>query len=275
MRLIDFDSHFQSYMEQWVKFNRKHYKTMDEMEDRIPELYMRWISEPQAFLDGKVPEAYFQEIESVNELIDLLQAYQEGGVSVPDLLLEAIADRQEEAVRPLMELARGGKDEALRVTALNLLTEIGAIEAMEMCLDIISAAEEPSDTADVAAELLKNLGEACVVPILDRMENAPAAAQDIFLDVLCNFPGNERIYSYVENAFKTRFDQRALFASYLAKLGDARAIEPLRASLMSQDINYLDYIEIVNAIEALGGEVDDSRDFSGDPYYESLRTVKS
>ena len=44
---------------------------------------------------------------------------------------------------------------------------------------------------------------------------------------------------------------------------------------MSQDINYLDYIEIVNAIEALGGEVDDSRDFSGDPYYESLRTVKS
>ena len=36
-------------------------------------------------------------------------------------------------------------------------------------------------------------------------------------------------------------------------------------------INYLDYVEIVSAIDALGGERPPEREFSGDPYYESLR----
>jgi hypothetical protein len=41
-----------------------------------------------------------------------------------------------------------------------------------------------------------------------------------------------------------------------------------------EDINYLDYLEIANAIEMLGGEAGDrDRDFSGDPYYESLRDM--
>jgi len=40
------------------------------------------------------------------------------------------------------------------------------------------------------------------------------------------------------------------------------------------DISYLDYIEIVNAIEALGGEVSADREFNGDPYYESLKKMK-
>ncbi|MFR5795784.1 MAG: hypothetical protein ACLUI3_09750 [Christensenellales bacterium] len=33
----------------------------------------------------------------------------------------------------------------------------------------------------------------------------------------------------------------------------------------SPDINYLDYVEVVNAIEALGGERPPEREFSGDP----------
>ena len=45
----------------------------------------------------------------------------------------------------------------------------------------------------------------------------------------------------------------------------------LKEAAQSPDINYLDYVEVVNAIEALGGERPPEREFSGDPYYESLR----
>ena len=47
----------------------------------------------------------------------------------------------------------------------------------------------------------------------------------------------------------------------------------LKEAAQSPDINYLDYVEVVNAIEALGGERPPEREFSGDPYYESLRQV--
>ena len=38
-------------------------------------------------------------------------------------------------------------------------------------------------------------------------------------------------------------------------------------------INYLDYVEIANAVRALGGEIGEERSFEGDPYYESMKQL--
>ncbi|MFR8977054.1 MAG: hypothetical protein ACLVJB_04195 [Christensenellales bacterium] len=46
----------------------------------------------------------------------------------------------------------------------------------------------------------------------------------------------------------------------------------LKEAAQSPDINYLDYVEVVNAIEEWAANVAE-REFSGDPYYESLRRV--
>ena len=274
MKLIDFDKHFQKYAQGWIRDNRSRYKNMDEMEEEIPELYMRWLNQPADFIDGATPGDYFARFDSVDELIGLLRAYHAQGVPVPDMLLETISARGEEAVPALMAVAAEDGDPALTVTALNLLIEIGSDEPMELCLGLVAGAKERDEAADVAAELLQNLGARVVEPILSRMDGCPDAAQDAFLDVLCNFPGDERIYNYVIDAFTTRPDRRALYASYLGKLGDERAVDTLKAALDQSDLNYLDYIEIVNAIEALGGEVDTTRNWDGDPYYESLRKMQ-
>ena len=66
----------------------------------------------------------------------------------------------------------------------------------------------------------------------------------------------------------------ALFASLLGKLGDERAIPALLDAMQNREINYLDYIEVRNAIEALGGDAPEERDFTGDPYYESLSRME-
>ena len=39
----------------------------------------------------------------------------------------------------------------------------------------------------------------------------------------------------------------------------------------SKEINYIDYTEICNAIEMLGGEPDRKREFDGDAYYEMMK----
>ena len=46
MKLIDFDRYFQSYVADWIKKNRSSYKNMDELEEQVPELYLRWLNEP-------------------------------------------------------------------------------------------------------------------------------------------------------------------------------------------------------------------------------------
>ena len=39
------------------------------------------------------------------------------------------------------------------------------------------------------------------------------------------------------------------------------------------DLNYLDYIEIRNAVESLGGDPGEERTFYGDPDYEAMRNL--
>ena len=274
MKLIDFDAHFGKYAESWIAENRSKYKNMDELEEQIPELNLKWLNTSAEWLEGKTPGEYFAAYTDANELVDMLRAYNAQNVSIPDQLLERIVELGNLAVEPLMALAREQKNRALTVTALNLLIEIGSNAPLELCLDIIERADAQNELTDVAGELLTNLGREAIEPIIARMDTASRTAQEAFLDVLCNFPGDDRIYNYTIDAFRRCFDRRALYASYLGKLGNERAVETLRSALELSDLNYLDYIEIVNAIEALGGEVTETREFSGDPYYESLRKMQ-
>lgn len=274
-KCIDFDAKFGQYAESWIAANRSKYKNMDLLEEQIPEVYLRWLNTPADWLEGKTPGDWFQQYDNAAELVDLMRAYQAQKISLPDPLLERVTDLGEDAVEPLMGLVREyGKDRGLAIAALNLLIEMGSSAPMEMCLDIITKADGQNELTDVASELLTGLGGEVIEPIIARMDSASRTAEEAFLDVLCNFPGDDRIYTYTVNAFNRRYDRRALYASYLGKLGDARAIEPLRKALELSDINYLDYIEIANAIESLGGEVNTEREFNGDPYYESLKKMK-
>jgi hypothetical protein len=59
--------------------------------------------------------------------------------------------------------------------------------------------------------------------------------------------------------------------SYIGKYGNKEACPILIKALDWFNINYLDYIEIKNAIEELGEEVTHVRQFDGDVYYESMK----
>ena len=77
----------------------------------------------------------------------------------------------------------------------------------------------------------------------------------------------------------------ALIASYIAKFGDPDALPRMKQALEDPAINYLDYVEIANAVrlvpvdwilpygEGMGGEVTSERTFDGDPYYESMKKL--
>ncbi len=271
--ILDFDANFAAYSEKWMQMNQKKFKNIEQMEDAMPEVYMRWLNSPAAFLMGETPALYFSKYNNPQELLNWVTEYEAAGVPVPDPLLERISDLGEKSIPALLKKA-GDADNSVqtRVTCLNILQEVEAGEQpMQICLDIVDRREEEDELADVAAELLSGMGKNVVEPILDRFEDVSDAAQETYLDVLCNYPGDGRIYDFLMRAFLEHEEKMALYASFIGKLGDDRALDALKKAIDLPDINYLDYLEIRNAIEMLGGTVEGEREFSGDPYFEMLK----
>ncbi|MBQ3079835.1 MAG: hypothetical protein IJC48_07560 [Clostridia bacterium] len=273
--ILDFDANFAAYSEKWMQMNQKKFKNIEQMEDAMPEVYMRWLNSPAAFLMGETPAMYFTKYNNASELVRWVIEYENADVPVPDPLLERISDLGARAVNALMNAAGNSENTAqTRITCLNLLKETDAGEKpMEMCLDMIDRREEDDELADVAAELLSNMGKAVVMPILERFEEVTDEAKETYLDVLCNYPGDDRIYKALIDAFITHDDKKALYASFIGKLGDDRAVDILKDALSLPEISYLDYLEIRNAVEMLGGTVEGDREFAGDPYYETLKNA--
>ena len=275
MNCIDFDKKFEAYMRAWVKNNSERYKdNMDVIEAMMPDIYMSFLAKPATWLGGKAPQTYFDQYSDAQMLVDWMCQYYKEKVPVPDLLLERITDLGEAAERALLALPFGKKvPHEASLTAISLLTEMESAAPMQQYIDFIASLEEADEKGDMCAEALLAMGEQVVAPILAALPAARIAGLNIFADILCNYPGDERIFALLMERFEHTQDQRALFASYLAKLGDERALPALMKAALDDHINYLDYVEVVNAIDALGGERPAERDFSGDPYYESLRRV--
>lgn len=275
MKCIDFDKQFERYTRSWMEKNAEKYKNnMDVIEAMMPDVYMEFLEKEAAWLDGLSPMAYFAQYDDAQMLVDWMCAYYEQGVPVPDLLLERITDLGEDAERALCALPFGeGVLHEAALTAISLLRELDSAALVKEYIEFIAALEEPDEKGDMCAESLESMGYAVVEPMLDALDHATQTGRDIFADILSNYPGEDRIFDLLMERFAYCEDRRALFASYLAKFGDDRALPALIEAAQDDAVNYLDYVEIVSAIDALGGDRPPEREFTGDPYYESLKRV--
>ena len=75
--------------------------------------------------------------------------------------------------------------------------------------------------------------------------------------------------------FAKNTDNIPLYASYLAKYGDERALPFLMTAIEGEKISYADFEELRFAIEALGGKYDKERDFSQDKTYKKIKGGKN
>ena len=275
MNCIDFDKQFELYTRKWMEKNAEKYNNnMDVIEAMMPDIYMEFLSTPASWLGGESPEAYFEQYDDAAMLIDWMCAYYERNVPVPDLLLERITALGADAEIGLLRLpfAENIPHEAA-LTAISLLGESIFLPLMPLYIDFIASLEEPDEKGDMCAEALLAMGSAVIEPILSALDSAKETARDIFADILSNYPGQEKTFELLMERFVHCEDRHALFASYLAKFGDDRALPILMAAALDDRTNYLDYVEIVSAIDALGGDRPPERDFNGDPYYESLKRI--
>ena len=110
--------------------------------------------------------------------------------------------------------------------------------------------------------------------IIDRAEKADDVGMiELYAEVLSFAPtGNDRILELLRMLLGLD-PNTAYIAALMGRYGDDRAAEDLYSLL--DNCTYATYIEVRNAIETLGGTVDDNyRDFSDDPTYKALKNLK-
>lgn len=272
MKIIDFDAKFFEFARRWVAAHPG--LTEKQIDDSYNSMMQEWISAPADWLDGAAPADYFRRFTRPEELIGLMRAYSEAGVNLPEPLYSRIVEMGEGCAPLLKEILRGEENsEGMRAEAMGMLRDMGSAAADDVLVELVCTADEQNELSDMAADVLSGGDGSIIGRLLDWYPDAPEYAQTLILDVCCNFPGDERIYDYLIRRLRNQPEQRALNASCLAKLGDERAIEPMQEMLRLYDLRYFDYIELRDAIEALGGDAGEERTFYGDPDYEALRNL--
>ncbi len=273
MNPIDFDAYFSDYLNAWMEKNARKFKRPEDMEAEMPSVYMRFLNTPAPWLQGATPGAYFDRYGDAGELTRLMLDYvQAEDCSVPDPLLERLAELGDQ--EPLLALVRNpsAPGEA-RMLAIDLLRQMDSFAPLVDYIRWQVERREEAELLDAALESLQAMGQAALRPAKVAFLAAGDEGKEALLDLLAAVPGDEDVFAFALKGFQTHKDKRALYAGYLAKLEDDRALEALLDVAEGSDVSYIDFIEIRSAIERLGGEAP-IRDFSADPTYKAVKRLQ-
>lgn len=261
MKLIDLDEKFNTKI---AKYLEKHAaeRTEEEWEGFIADAYQKF-GDTRLDALGCTPRQYFAAMRGP-QLVETLKEYLLQGIAVPDFLCEELEKR---GVFPELLSLLEETDEQLVHYALNLIGTDG--RALPRYAEMLASDEYDGHVKDAVAELLKQRADAVTEEMLSLLgtESEPYA-----LEILSGKKErDERAYNALLGAFLAAEEADVpLYAGYLAAYGDERALPELLRAIAREDIGFVAFQELKFAIEALGGEYGEQRDFSADAAYRKI-----
>jgi len=273
---IDFDKLFEGYVHEWYRANAERFDDPEEAEGLMPDLYEEWADKPCVEIGGVSPRKFFAKITDAEELVKMLVL--SSVESSPCALLLDRIEAEPKCAPHLITVVKQSKNPLVIMLAINLLDIIG----LQVPYDIYVSWLLDYGTSKCPRHINGEIIELIVEVLSDKtdiigdlltpfVEKASYDTKVNLADILAGYKNNETAYNLLVEMFEEG-QNLPLYAGYLGKYGDKRAIEVLESRLA--DCNYLEYIEIAGAIEKLGGEADIQRDFSRDPYYRALKLAQ-
>lgn len=271
IKVIDIDKLFSDYISDYVYSNLGKVSP-EEIENQMPVLYTEFGGKPLKELDGKTPETYYRDF-TAQELVECLNAHLEHGVEVSDFLCEAIT-QNDDAVPALITALEKFNGEQFIMYALNMLSETDLTPALKRVTEfIVFDYSEP--IRELATEILYPYADAVKEDLLLQLREVDDTRRACFTEILSHTSKDDRVFDLLIEEFVKNQDNIPLYAGYLAKYGDERALPFLKTAIESDKINYNDFEELRFAIEVLGGEYTEERDFSSDKIYKKIKSKKS
>ena len=268
--LVDIDAIFEARLRKYMEEHAGEYSE-DAWEEKIAELYEAFGSERLAELGGKSPEKYYAG-EDGAALVGLLARHVWEGVAVSDYLCEAIMDA-DGAEEPLISLL-GEAEEELVFYAMNLLKDMGSVKPLGQYLDFLLDPSVGRDRKELCTEILCEYPERVKESILGKYEGASEEDRSSLLDILSHAQKDDRILRLLTDALLSHAEEIPLYAAFVRRYGDEKALTALYELIEREEINYQDFQELKLAIESLGGEYEKERDFSNDKVYRKIMEQK-
>lgn len=256
-QLIDFDNQFNEYMDSWADELLKKGKKAEEIEELIPEAYRKWAEEASRYFDG---------MES-SELVQMLGAYLDEEINVPDILVDKIIS-DENCEKGVYELFLQERSDNDRILLMNVLADMNSKLSINENINILLNSEN-EEMAQAAAEALKYSGaQDEILRVYDEEYDIDTREKLIYVLVYSE-PRVEGLAHKLTELMNVS-QNRGIIAGMMAFYGDDACLPILRIAEKSEEISYIDYVEICDAIESLGGETKREREFDGDEYYEMM-----
>ena len=270
IKIINLDKIFDKYIEKFVLDNVGKIKP-EEIENKIPVLYEEFGNSTQKDLDGKTPNEYYRRF-CPEDLLTALKEHIEKDVPVSDFLIEAITANAE-SVKAVKAALMREENEQFTAYLMNILNDLKAEIPLERYLEF-ALYDYPENIGELATEALIENADKAKDKVLKCFDDAEDDKKDRLSEILASVKEksdavfDKLIYEFVKNKKKI-----PLYANYLAKYGDERAIPFLKTAIEGK-VNYQEFEELKFAIECLGGEYTEKRDFTEDAIYKKIKGNK-
>lgn len=267
---LDFDKLFENYADKYYRSHEAEYGSPEEFAKDLDKIYHIWATSPQETLGGISPSEFFNRIPT-EDLAEILRGACVGEQNPSSLLFDRIAT-EPSLLNELTTIALEATDEKLLTVTLCLIAEIGGATdefylamlerdvdaaAKELCIEALSARAD--EVKDVLLERAQRADDVGMLEMYAELLTFCESGDDRILELLRALLGVDPNTAYV--------------AALMGRYGDERACADLYRLLDTCD--YAEFLELRNAIEELGGTVDEHyRDFSDDPLYAAIKHGK-
>ena len=265
MKLIDFDGMFDEKLAQYMQENKDKY-TEKQWEDVIPKLYKKFGDTYVAKVKC-TPKEYYAKM-SDEQLVETLRAHLQSDVPTPEFLCSEMENRD---VVPALIPMLFDNEVQVATYAFNLIGDDA--RAYDAYFKIIEENLADENVQGDVVEVFKFHAD-------DLQERAYAnyqkgIAKEYMLEILSRVKQrNDDIFHALLSAFKSG-ENVPMHASYLAAYGDERALPVLMEKIEDASIGFVEFQELKYAIEALGGEYNEPRDFTADKDYIAIEAASS
>lgn len=270
IKIIDLDRLFDKYIEGYVFKNVGKIKP-EEIENKIPVLYEEFGNEKSDDLDCKTPNEYYRQFTTYEQL-SALKEHIEKDVPVSDFLIEAItADKTAEKV--VLDELKKDENEVYTAYLMNILSDLKGEIPVSRYLEF-ALLDYPENIGELATEALCENADKAKAAVLLAYSYADEDKKSRLTEILSNVKEkSDDVFDKLLEEFVAHKKQIPMYAGYLAKYGDERAIPALKATIEGK-VNYQEFEELKFAIEVLGGEYTEQRDFTSDAIYKKVKGKK-
>lgn len=271
MQYFDLEELFMKSVREKVLSDKEKYSNVKVIEKELMGMYLDWVQHSNEELDGFTPIEYVKIVDKSGNLFDYIEYMLNTEREVGDIVTDALVKR-DDAIELVKKLLQSNDRNTLKY-AFTVMFELDNSLVTDLCIDVIRSKDDNQEKIGACYEMLAEDNDEAVEKILSIMYEVDEDTQFIFADILSNYKNNENIFMWLVTMLYRGKDLCEV-AQMLGRYGDNKAVNMINSFVLDKDLNYMEFIELRNAVERLGGEFEYEKDFSEDEYYKKIVTDK-